>query len=256
MSRAANDWAWSLNIKPASLKLLLLSMADRADEYHCCYPSIERLVKDTGLNRKTIMSGIDKLINAGLLRDTGERKGATQRVKVYQLNLIEIDEQISLRSNSPKNGIIPKTEPSQKRTLNSPENGTLNSPKNGTQNQSVEPVIETIKKNNTKKTKLDFSLWPEQPAPEILKDWKTVRDRKKSPLTQTAVNRFAKKLKLAREKLGMSVDDVLSLCVERGWCGFEVYWLERDRQQFGKPDINSISSENDFSAPPGWRTSL
>ena len=33
MSRAATDWAWGLEIK-ASQKLLMLSLADRADELH------------------------------------------------------------------------------------------------------------------------------------------------------------------------------------------------------------------------------
>ncbi len=153
MSRAANDWAWSLDIKPASLKLLLLAMADRADEDHCCFPSIPRLEKDTGLNRKTILSGIKKLVECGVLKDTGEKRGRTMRVIVYKLVGVEtgikkldartvktthlemepISEQYQNRNDS-ENG-----------TLNSPKNGTLNRPENGTQNQSLEPVIEPIK---------------------------------------------------------------------------------------------------------------
>lgn len=52
MSRHATDWAWETDPGSSSLKLILLSMADRADEYNLCYPSIERLVKDTCLNKK------------------------------------------------------------------------------------------------------------------------------------------------------------------------------------------------------------
>ncbi len=147
MSRAANDWAWSLDVKPASLKLLLLAMADRADEEHCCFPSIERMEKDTGLNRKTILGGIKKLVEAGVLKDTGDRRGRTQRVIVYKL--IGVDSGIK-RIHTRKE-TVPKTEQYQKRndtengTLNGTENGTLNRPENGTQNQSVEPVIEPIK---------------------------------------------------------------------------------------------------------------
>ncbi len=167
MSRAANDWAWSLDIKPASLKLLLLSMADRADEDHCCFPSIVRLEKDTGLNRKTILSGIKKLIDCGVLKDTGEKRGRTMRVIVYKLVGVEsgITKLDARTPRKPVEEIDPKTEQYQEwndsengtlnrpengtlnrpenGTLNRPENGTLNRPENGTQNQSLEPVIRT-----------------------------------------------------------------------------------------------------------------
>ena len=131
MSRAATDWAWSLTIKPATSKLILLAMADRADEEHCCFPSIDRLVSDTSLDKKTVKAGIAKLMEAGVILDTGRRRGKTQRVRVFQLNLT-------------KNGPI---KPDQKRDDygdgNEPKNGPLNEPKNGSQNQSVEPVKET-----------------------------------------------------------------------------------------------------------------
>ncbi|MED7817246.1 helix-turn-helix domain-containing protein [Vibrio cholerae] len=153
MSRAANDWAWSLDIKPASLKLLLLAMADRADEDHCCFPSIPRLEKDTGLNRKTILSGIKKLVECGVLKDTGEKRGRTMRVIVYKLVGVETGIK-KLDARTVKTAPV-EMEPiseqyqnwndSENGTLNSPKNGTLNRPENGTQNQSLEPVIEPIK---------------------------------------------------------------------------------------------------------------
>lgn len=156
MSRAATDWAWSLNLK-ASQKLLLLSLADRADEYHCCYPSIMRLVNDTGLDRKTIGKWINQMIEEGLLSDTGERKGPTKRVRVLKLNLdfkCAQKREGSVKGNGPKNGNVPKIGPVSIKSPNDPKNGLLNDPKfgilndpkNGTQNQSLEPNIEPINK--------------------------------------------------------------------------------------------------------------
>lgn len=136
MSRKATDWAWRYPAPSSSIKLVLLALADRADEIGKCFPSIQRLHRDTGLNRKTIIKAITELCHAGALSDTGQRKGATQRVKVYRLNT-ELE-------------IVPKAEPSQKRndsqsgTLNSAEIGTLNSTEIGTQNLSVESVIEPL----------------------------------------------------------------------------------------------------------------
>ena len=68
MSRHATDWAWETDPGSSSLKLILLSMADRADEYNLCYPSIERLVKDTCLNKKTVQAGLISLMKMGLFQ--------------------------------------------------------------------------------------------------------------------------------------------------------------------------------------------
>jgi len=146
MSRAATEWVWSLDLK-ASQKLLLLSLADRADEFHRCYPSTMRLVNDTGLDKKTIGKWINQMISEGLITDTGERKGPTKRVRVLQLNLdfkFTRKRDNSVRGNEPKNGNVPENGNIPKNgSLNVPKNGSLNVPKNGSQNQSLEPVIES-----------------------------------------------------------------------------------------------------------------
>ncbi|EFH4910699.1 primosomal protein [Escherichia coli] len=147
MSRHATDWAWETDPGSSSLKLILLSMADRADEYNLCYPSIERLVKDTCLNKKTVQAGLISLMKMGLISDTGERKGATKRVRVFSLN---ITKKGNIKSNLegcnependnvPENGNIPKNgmlNDPKNGMLNDPKNGMLNDPKNGIQNQS------------------------------------------------------------------------------------------------------------------------
>lgn len=135
MSRAATDWAWNLELSSAP-KLLMLSLADRADEMHCCYPSIQRLVKDTGMDRKTIGKWINQMMEDGLISDTGERKGRTKQIRVLQLN-IGIEQ--AQKRNSPKNGTCTKNghetipnldaKRSQKRdieSVNEPVNEPLN----------------------------------------------------------------------------------------------------------------------------------
>ncbi len=136
MSRHATEWAWKTNPGSSSLKLILLSMADRADEYNLCYPSIERLVVDTSLNKKTVQAGLISLIALGLISDTGERKGATRRVRVFSLN-------IPKNGNVPEKGNIPKNG-----KLNDPKNGKLNDPKNGMQNLSVNQSYNQEKENS------------------------------------------------------------------------------------------------------------
>ncbi|CUR95097.1 primosomal protein [Salmonella enterica subsp. enterica serovar Weltevreden] len=138
MSRHATEWAWKTNPGSSSLKLILLSMADRADEYNLCYPSIERLVTDTSLNKKTVQAGLISLIGMGLISDTGERKGATRRVRVFSLNIPK-NGNVTNIGNIPKNGM-----------LNDPKNGMLNDPKNGIQNQSYNQSFNQERESRTK----------------------------------------------------------------------------------------------------------
>lgn len=148
MSIDATRWAWTAPVNNSSQRLILLSLADRAGEEHTAWPSIDRLAKDTVLDKKTVQKVILELINLGLVEDTGERTGPTKRVRVLKLNGVKGREeytQIQNDSNTPKNGNIKQ---SQKRNdskngndpengaLNNPKNGMLNDPKNGVQNLS------------------------------------------------------------------------------------------------------------------------
>ncbi|GIP80123.1 primosomal protein DnaT [Escherichia coli] len=161
MSRHATDWVWETDPGSSSLKLILLSMADRADEYNLCYPSIERLVKDTCLNKKTVQAGLISLMKMGLISDTGKRKGATKRVRVFSLNITKngnikgnregVNEpengNVTENGNIPKNGMLndPKNG-----MLNDPKNGMLNDPKNGIQNQSYNQSFNQERESRTK----------------------------------------------------------------------------------------------------------
>ena len=153
MSLDASIWAWKTRqkqkkggaLKPLK-KLVLLSLADRAGEDHVCYPSIARLVEDTEMDRKTVLKIIDELIEDGLIVDTGERKGRTKQVKVYNLigvkgretvptTVLFDDENDELKS--PNNGTVPTVEQFQQFhervptiPLKSPNVGTRNLPKN------------------------------------------------------------------------------------------------------------------------------
>ena len=149
MSIDATRWAWTAPVDNSSQRLVLLSLADRAGEEHTAWPSIERLAKDTVLDKKTVQKVILELIKLGLVEDTGERTGPTRRVRVLKLNGVKGREEYTQNlddANTPKNRNIKQ---SQKRydskngndpensALNNPKNGMLNDPKNGIQNQPL-----------------------------------------------------------------------------------------------------------------------
>ena len=71
----------------ASRKLLLLALADFANEAGEAYPSIQTLMRKTEQNRKTIRRHVTELMTAGILSDTGERVGRTKQIIKYQIHL-------------------------------------------------------------------------------------------------------------------------------------------------------------------------
>ncbi|MDH2551892.1 helix-turn-helix domain-containing protein [Acinetobacter baumannii] len=158
MSIDATRWAWTAPVNNSSQRLVLLSLADRAGEDHTAWPSIDRLAKDTVLDKKTVQKVLIELINLDLVKDTGERTGPTKRVRILKLNGVKgrgestqnrdissAKKAIKSKPNQSENGNI---QHSQKRNdskngndpengaLNNPKNGMLNDPKNGMQNLS------------------------------------------------------------------------------------------------------------------------
>lgn len=145
MSLDATIWAFKAEVKTSSQRLVLLALADRAGESHKCYPSIKRMVKDTVLNRKTVIKVLDELEAISLIRFTGEITG--NGVKVYQLIGVMGREENDLTSpkkgTSTNNGTSSNFGPGSKNGTStnngiatSPKNGTETSPNFGTQNLS------------------------------------------------------------------------------------------------------------------------
>lgn len=102
MSIDAISWAFKQSIKPASHKLLLISLADFVNKDWIVWPSIDLLSKFSGLNRKTVITGLNELELAGYISDSGERKGTTSSVKVYIFNHPD--------SSKPKSEAVPISE--------------------------------------------------------------------------------------------------------------------------------------------------
>jgi hypothetical protein len=101
--------SWAAKCKPGNLaaKMVLMALANYANEDGEAYPSISAIAEFGSMNRKTIISALDQLAADGFISDTGNRAGVTRQVKVYRLILEK----------------VPKTEQSQKRKRS--KNGTV-----------------------------------------------------------------------------------------------------------------------------------
>ena len=157
MSVNATRFAWECDLskttKRSAKRLVLLALADRANKENTCFPSIARVVKDTGMDRKTVMNTINDLITLGLVLDTGERRGGTNQVRVLKIN---VDKQESYpqehQLSTNKQCEIPK-----ETVVNLPINGVefpSNGGKFGTQNLKES----LIKSKNNLNSEKDFNL--------------------------------------------------------------------------------------------------
>ncbi|MGE8544284.1 MAG: helix-turn-helix domain-containing protein [Acinetobacter johnsonii] len=198
MSLDATIWVWKVrqkqkkggSLKPLK-KLVLLSLADRASEDHCAYPSMARLVEDTEMDRKTVLKIIEELIEDGLIVDTGERKGRTKQVKVYQLLGVKGRETIPTTVllntedtdlNSPNGGTVPTTEQFQQFHERVPTI-PLNSPNVGTRNLSKNLSLESKNKKDwlcSKKLREEITLADDSIDPETFMTAKWVKREKRA----------------------------------------------------------------------------
>ena len=158
MSVNATRFAWECDLskttKRSAKRLVLLALADRANKENTCFPSIARVVKDTGMDRKTVMNTINDLITMGLVLDTGERKGGTNQVRVLKIN---VDKQQSYPQDD-QNVQNKQCEISEETVANLPINGVefpSNGGKFGTQNLKESLIKSKINLNSEKDLKIN-----------------------------------------------------------------------------------------------------
>lgn len=86
MSIQALNWALDQRVGSGVRKLILLLIANRADEAHSCYPGTELLVWESELGASTIDNAIRDLVKMGLLRVLRRaKKRGGRRTNRYQL---------------------------------------------------------------------------------------------------------------------------------------------------------------------------
>jgi DNA-binding transcriptional MocR family regulator len=86
MSFDALAWAVRQQVARAADKLVLLGLSDRYNtDDNDAHPSIQWLCDFSSLNRKTVITALDRLEEAGYIADSGTRYGETAQVKGYRI---------------------------------------------------------------------------------------------------------------------------------------------------------------------------
>lgn len=82
MSNKALTWAWSQSLKPAP-KLVLLALADHADDRGYCWPSLARLAEMTGIDRSTVTRSLAVLEQHRLIARDRSTGGPGKSTRYY-----------------------------------------------------------------------------------------------------------------------------------------------------------------------------
>lgn len=79
-------------------------------------------------------------------------------------------------------------------------------------------------------------------APQIVADFKAMRKKQRAEITKTAIDGIEREA----EKAGLSLEDALRMCCERGWRGFKAEWVTP--QSRGSPGGSQLGKAGQATA--------
>jgi hypothetical protein len=78
----------------------------------------------------------------------------------------------------------------------------------------------------------------------LVSDWLAVRQKKRLANTETAYNGFINQIQEAVSKTGLSINEILTQCVEDSWGGFKCIWLINKIKNDGQSKENNGASRS------------
>ena len=192
-------------------KLVLLKLADNANDDGICFPSYQYIADKCEMTRRSAISHIECLIKMGLVSKK-ERKNKDGSISnLYFLHLEQGSENFALGGENISLG-------SENFALGGSENI---SPRTS---HSLEPVNEP--KKTTQKSESEMLLEQFGITGQLAKDFIAHRKAKKGVINQTQLNRLQKQA----DKAGISICEAVEICIERNWQGFNASWDWRDEK--------------------------
>lgn len=209
MSHKASAWAMEQSTKTPLAKLILLILSDCHNaETGACYPSFQFIAKRAGCSVRSVIYSIESLEKDGLI-SIQKTHGRPNTYRINQCN------DCTSANSAP---VQSATEPVQSTTeVVQPLHTTRATiaPKPGSNqeyNQEDNLEYKRTPKTYHKPSTVTSQVWD---------DFKTLRKSMKAPITETAI------LGIEREaiKAGISLNEALRVCCERGWRGFKAEWI-------------------------------
>lgn len=221
-------------------KLVLLKLADNANDDGICFPSYQYIADKCEMTRRSAINHIEYLIKMGLVSKK-ERKNKDGSISnLYFLHLEQGSENFALGSENISLG-------SENFALGGSENiSPITS-------HSLEPVNEP--KKTTQKSESEMLLEQFGITGQLAKDFIAHRKAKKGVINQTQLNRLQKQA----DKAGISICEAVEICIERNWQGFNASWDWRDEKlRTSQAQKMSFEEKNalPWNRPEDWENVL
>ena len=221
-------------------KLVLLKLADNANDDGICFPSYQYIADKCEMTRRSAISHIEYLIKMGLVSKK-ERKNKDGSISnLYFLHLEQGSENFALGSENISLG-------SENFALGGSENiSPITS-------HSLEPVNEP--KKTTQKSESEMLLERFGITGQLAKDFIAHRKTKRGAISETQLSRLQKQA----DKAGISICEAVEICIERNWQGFNAAWDWRDEKlRTSQAQKMSFEEKNalPWNRPEDWENVL
>lgn len=239
MSFPALSWAVRQKL-PSTQKLVLLMLAERHNkDSGQCNPSLELLADDCGLSRRSVIDQIAKLQQAGYLTVRHRAKESLRLPSQYVLHLeFGVPEQVQNMPHDPY--LMPekvvndvhlggeraapgseRAAPPQCKTFTGVVNVLHEGSEPVAHKPGIEPGIEPVNTNSARATAAPAAPTIPGVPEELTSEWKAVRKAKRAgPISQTVIDAIYREA----AKAGITPEQAVRCCVERGWQGFKADW--------------------------------
>ena len=221
-------------------KLVLLKLADNANDDGICFPSYQYIADKCEMTRRSAISHIEYLIKMGLVSKK-ERKNKDGSISnLYFLHLEQGGENFALGGENISLG-------SENFALGGSENI---SPRTS---HSLEPVNEP--KKTTQKSESEILLERFGITGQLAKDFIAHRKTKRGAISETQLSRLQKQA----DKAGISICEAVEICIERNWQGFNASWDWRDEKlRTSQAQKMSFEEKNalPWNRPEDWENVL
>ncbi|OCG68491.1 hypothetical protein A9G39_02545 [Gilliamella sp. Imp1-6] len=220
MSMSLMVEAMKLKVGNPLRKLVLIKLADNANDKGECFPSIAYIADQCEISERSVQNHISWLESNGYLKiESRKTENGLNKSNIYYLNFSGANA-APYGANNSVSGV------------NAAPSGESPAPLDGANpapitSHIIEPVKEPV--NNLVINGFDFSGLDGMLEKNLIDDFIKFRKSIKKPLTQGAVNYLIRELNKA-VRAGYNPNELIEMTLSRGWQTFEYRYLNNHQQ--------------------------
>lgn len=223
-------------------KLVLIKLADNANDRGVCHPSYQHIADQCEISRRSVIEHIKALQKMGVLsikHRFNDGENTSNSFHIFEKKLNELcsagdslgSERAALGSESPALGSERAAPPLVKELH----------PEPSLSNHHL-TIIESVRDNAREKSPLaknqklnattpSLAEKPESVSDDLWVEWLSVRKSKKQPMpTKRALQAITDEA----IKAGLSIEQAITECCDRGWASFKATWYENSQASIGR----------------------